>query len=178
MDQSAETERLIVEGPVGALQVGTAQFLSVDHSLDAQVEPRQRLSDATIGYAPAQRLTGVGDAFAQLGCPKVVTRAVDCLRPCGIEGDSPNLSSGAYRRASASIDLRLHAEYHRITMKPIRTDFRGYEGQYVAIDLRTGKVVIANDDPHVVLREAKGRDHVVVHGRVPHADEPLYVGMG
>jgi hypothetical protein len=63
-------------------------------------------------------------------------------------------------------------------MKPIRTDFSGYEGRYVAIDLRTGKVVIADKDPHVVLREAKGRDHVVVHGRVPYADEPLYVGMG
>lgn len=65
-----------------------------------------------------------------------------------------------------------------IDMDPIRTDFRGYEGQYVAIDLRTGKVVIAHKDPHVVLREAKDRDHVVVHGRVPYADEPLYVGMG
>jgi hypothetical protein len=64
------------------------------------------------------------------------------------------------------------------SMKPIRTDFTGYEGQYVAIDLRTGKIVIADKDPHVVLREAKGRNHVVVHGRVPFADEPLYVGMG
>lgn len=63
-------------------------------------------------------------------------------------------------------------------MKPLRTDFRGYECQYVAIDLRTGKIVIADEDPHVVLRKAKGRDHVVVHGRVPHADEPQYVGMG
>ena len=30
----------------------------------------------------------------------------------------------------------------------------------------------------VVLEQAKGRNHVVVHGRVPYADEPLYVGMG
>jgi hypothetical protein len=63
-------------------------------------------------------------------------------------------------------------------MEPIRTDFKGYEGQYVAIDLRTGKIVIADEDPHVVLRKAKGQKHVVAHGRVPYADEPSYVGMG
>lgn len=33
--------------------------------------------------------------------------------------------------------------YHRTTMEPIRTDFRGYEGRYVAIDALTGEVVIA-----------------------------------
>lgn len=63
-------------------------------------------------------------------------------------------------------------------MKPIRTDFTGYEGQYVAIDARTGKIVIADPDPRVVLEKAKGRNHVVVRGRVPFADEPLYVGLG
>jgi hypothetical protein len=63
-------------------------------------------------------------------------------------------------------------------MEPIRTDFRGYEGQYVAIDARTGKIVIADEDPRVVFEKAKGRNHVVVHGRVPHADEPIYVGLG
>lgn len=63
-------------------------------------------------------------------------------------------------------------------MEPIRTDFRGYEGQYVAIDARTGKIVIADKDPRVVLEKAKGRNHVVVHGRVPLADEPVYVGLG
>ena len=60
-------------------------------------------------------------------------------------------------------------------MKPIRTDFKGYEGKYVAMDARTGKIVIADEDPKVVLRKAKGRNHVVVRGRVPFADEPLYV---
>ena len=45
-------------------------------------------------------------------------------------------------------------------MEPIRTDFKGYEGQYVAIDLRTGKIVIADKDPHVVLRKAKGQKHI------------------
>jgi hypothetical protein len=60
-------------------------------------------------------------------------------------------------------------------MKPIRTDFTGYEGKYVAMDARTGKIVIADEDPKVVLREAKGRKHVIVHGRVPLADEPIYV---
>jgi hypothetical protein len=63
-------------------------------------------------------------------------------------------------------------------MEPLRTDFKGYEGQYVAIDARTGKIVIADKDPHVVLQKAKGRNHVFVRGRVPYADEPLYVGMG
>ena len=28
-------------------------------------------------------------------------------------------------------------------MEPIRTDFKGYEGQYVAIDARTGEIVLA-----------------------------------
>jgi hypothetical protein len=65
-----------------------------------------------------------------------------------------------------------------LRMKPIRTDFTGYEGKYVAIDARTGKVVIADSDPRVVLEKAKGRNHVVVRGRVPFADEPLYVGLG
>jgi hypothetical protein len=63
-------------------------------------------------------------------------------------------------------------------MEPIRTDFKGYEGQFVAIDARTGVIVLADGDPQVVLEQAKGRNHVVVHGRVPYADEPLYVGLG
>ena len=63
-------------------------------------------------------------------------------------------------------------------MEPIRTDFTGYEGQFVAIDARTGEIVLADRDLLVVLEQAKGRNHVVVHGRVPYADEPLYVGMG
>lgn len=63
-------------------------------------------------------------------------------------------------------------------MEPIRTDFRGYEGQYVAIDARSGEIVIADKDPRIVLKKAKGRNHVVVRGRVPHADEPIYVGLG
>jgi hypothetical protein len=63
-------------------------------------------------------------------------------------------------------------------MEPIRTDFKGYEGQFVAIDARTGVIVFADKDPQVVLEQAKGRNHVVVHGRVPYADEPLYVGLG
>jgi hypothetical protein len=63
-------------------------------------------------------------------------------------------------------------------MEPIRTDFTGYEGRYVAIDWRTGEIVLADKDPHVVLEQAKGRDHVVVGGRVPYADEPICVGLG
>lgn len=60
-------------------------------------------------------------------------------------------------------------------MEPIRADFAGYEGQYVALDWRTAEIVFADSDPHVVLREAKGRDHVVVQGRVPHPDEPTRI---
>jgi hypothetical protein len=63
-------------------------------------------------------------------------------------------------------------------VEPIRTDFKGYEGQFVAIDARTGAIVLADEDPQVVLEQAKGRNHVVVHGRVPYANEPLYVGLG
>ena len=69
-------------------------------------------------------------------------------------------------------------ELSSLGMEPIRTDFRGYEGQYVAIDARSGVIVIADKDPRVVLEKAKGRNHVVVRGRVPHADEPIYVGLG
>ncbi len=36
----------------------------------------------------------------------------------------------------------------------------------VAIDARTGEIVLADKDPRVVLEKAKGRDHVVVRGRV------------
>ena len=63
-------------------------------------------------------------------------------------------------------------------MQPIRTDFRGYEGKFVALDARTGEVVLADEDPRVLLEKAKGRNHIVVRGRVPHPDEPLYVGLG
>jgi hypothetical protein len=63
-------------------------------------------------------------------------------------------------------------------VKPTRTDFKGYEGKYVATDTRTGQVVIADENLRVVLEKARKLDHVVVGGRVPHADEPIYVGLG
>ena len=63
-------------------------------------------------------------------------------------------------------------------VKPTRTDFKGYEGKHVATDTRTGQVVIADEDLKVVLEKARKLDHVVVVGRVPHADEPTYVGLG
>jgi hypothetical protein len=31
-------------------------------------------------------------------------------------------------------------------VEPPRTDFTGYEGKYVAIDVRTGEVVLADED--------------------------------
>ena len=63
-------------------------------------------------------------------------------------------------------------------VKPTRTDFKGYEGKYVATDTRTGQIVIADEDLKVVLDKARKLDHVVVGGRVPYADEPIYVGLG
>jgi hypothetical protein len=39
----------------------------------------------------------------------------------------------------------------------------------------TGAIVIADDEPRVVLNDAKGLDHVIVHGRVPLPDEPLEI---
>ena len=63
-------------------------------------------------------------------------------------------------------------------MEPIRTDFKGYEGQYVALDSRTGEIVIADEDLKVVFEKAKNRKHTIVGGRVPYVDEPLYVGLG
>jgi hypothetical protein len=67
----------------------------------------------------------------------------------------------------------------RLLMEAVRTDFTGYEGQYVAIDARTGRIVLANEDLLALLEEVKGHDHVSVRGRVPYADEPLYhFGLG
>ena len=63
-------------------------------------------------------------------------------------------------------------------VKPTRTDFKGYEGKFVATDTRTGQVVIADEDLKIVLEKARQLDHVIVGGRVPHADEPTYVGLG
>jgi len=63
-------------------------------------------------------------------------------------------------------------------MEPIRTDFSGYEGKFVAIDARTGKIVLADENPRVVLEKARGRNHVVVRGRVPLPEEPVHVGLG
>lgn len=66
---------------------------------------------------------------------------------------------------------------YTVIMEPIRTDFKGYEGQYVAMDARTGVIVIADKDPRVVLEKAKDRNHVVFRGRVPYPDEPVPVGL-
>ena len=46
-------------------------------------------------------------------------------------------------------------------MEPIRTDFKGYEGKFVALDSRTGKIVIAAEDLESLFEQAKGRDHIV-----------------
>ena len=63
-------------------------------------------------------------------------------------------------------------------MEPIRTDFKGYEGKFVAVDSRTGKIVLATEDLDSLFEQAKGRDHIVIVGRVPFKDEPIPVGLG
>jgi hypothetical protein len=63
-------------------------------------------------------------------------------------------------------------------MEPIRTDFKGYEGKYVALDSRTGEIILAAEDLEGLFERAKGRDHIVLGGRVPFADEPIPVGLG
>lgn len=64
-------------------------------------------------------------------------------------------------------------------MEPIRTDFAGYEGMYVAIDHRTGKIVIADVDHHRLADRMKADriTHAAIR-RVPRAEEPQYVGLG
>jgi predicted nucleotidyltransferase len=53
-------------------------------------------------------------------------------------------------------------------MEPIRTDFKGYEGQFVAMDARTGVIVIADKDPRVVLEKGDGSQLVdeIRHRRI------------
>lgn len=65
-------------------------------------------------------------------------------------------------------------------MEPIRTDFSGYEGKYVAIDLRTGEIVMADDDYNRLadrMIAEKVNRHASIR-RVPAPDEPQYVGLG
>jgi hypothetical protein len=63
-------------------------------------------------------------------------------------------------------------------MEPTHTDFKGYEGKFVALDSRTGEIVLAADDLKDLFEQAKGLDHIVLGGRVPFADEPIPVGLG
>ncbi len=65
-------------------------------------------------------------------------------------------------------------------MEPIRTDFTGYEGKYVAIDLATGEILMADDD-YDRLADRMIAEKLNVHAeiyRVRNADEPQYVGLG
>jgi hypothetical protein len=62
------------------------------------------------------------------------------------------------------------------TVEPIRTDFRGYEGKFVAVDARTGAIVMADDDYHSLcdrMDEAKLGPSAAIT-RVPLPDEPRY----
>ena len=62
-------------------------------------------------------------------------------------------------------------------MKPIRTDFTGYEGKYVAIDARTGEVVIAAEDLCVVFGKPRA---VITRDRRPRSirGRADHVGLG
>jgi len=73
---------------------------------------------------------------------------------------------------------RLDRAPSRVVEAPPTADFTGYEGKYVAIDARTGEVVLADEDPQVVLEAATKLDHISVRGRVPYPSEPQYVGLG
>jgi hypothetical protein len=65
--------------------------------------------------------------------------------------------------------------------EPIRTDFSGYEGKYVAADLRARQVVMADDDYNQLadrtIAEGVNHRHASIR-RVPAPDEPQYVGLG
>lgn len=64
-------------------------------------------------------------------------------------------------------------------MEPIKTDFAGYEGMYVAVDLRTGRIVMSDADHHALADRMK--DERITHAairRVPRVEEPQYVGLG
>ena len=64
-------------------------------------------------------------------------------------------------------------------MEPIKTDFAGYEGMYVAVDLRTGQIVMADEDHHKLADRMKaGRITHAAIRRVPLIEEPQYVGLG
>lgn len=64
-------------------------------------------------------------------------------------------------------------------MEPIKTDFVGYEGMYVAVDLRTGQIVMADEDHHRLADRMKAEriTHAAIR-RVPRIEEPQYVGLG
>lgn len=64
-------------------------------------------------------------------------------------------------------------------MEPIKTDFTGYEGMYVAVDLRTGRVVMADEGHHRLADRMKAErvSHAAIR-RVPRVEEPQYVGLG
>jgi hypothetical protein len=64
-------------------------------------------------------------------------------------------------------------------VEPIKTDFAGYEGMYVAVDLRTGRVVIADEDHHRLADRMKVEriTHAAIR-RVPPAKGPQFVGPG
>lgn len=64
-------------------------------------------------------------------------------------------------------------------MESIKTDFTGYDGMFVAIDLRTGHIVLADEDHHRLADRMRADriTHAAIR-RVPRLDEPHYVGLG
>jgi len=66
------------------------------------------------------------------------------------------------------------------SMEPIRTDFTGYEGKYVAIDLATDEILMADNDydrlvDRMITENLNTRAEIY---RVRTADKPQYVGLG
>jgi len=76
VQQGAEAVRAVVQGAVGALQVGGSQLLAADDALGAQAVAPQRLLGPALGDAPAQRLLQLCDLLADIPRAEVVARAV------------------------------------------------------------------------------------------------------
>ena len=107
---------------------------------------------------PARRWRATGGA---------VERGAHCY---GATLAQPRDIADSVRRLLVTLDF--------LFMEPIRTDFKGYEGKFVELDSRTGEIVLAAEDLEGLFEQAKGRDHIVLGGRVPFADEPIPVGLG
>jgi hypothetical protein len=61
-------------------------------------------------------------------------------------------------------------------VEPLRPNYAGHEGKFVAIDIRSGEIVIADEDFHRLCDRmiAEGVNKTAAIMRVPAKDEPYY----